>query len=544
MTKKPLIYIFGHKNPDTDSVCSAIAYAELKKLLGHQAKAFRLGKINKETEFVLNYFDLPVPDYLPTIRTQISDLDIDRVEHLSPQLSLRTAWDRIKSTNIKVAAVVDENAKLQGIVTLSDITSRFMDILSNTEALKVTTLKNILKTLSAQLLAGTEEQFKPSGRAIIAAMTPDGMAPFVEPGDIVLVGNRKDSQLKSIEEGANCLIITCGGQLDQDVLRQAENSNCVIIMTTHDTYTVALLLNQSIPVEIVMAKDNLAVFHINDYIDEIKDEMLDSRHRAYPVVDNNNEIQGFITRYHLITKKDKQVILIDHNEASQSIDGLEQAQILEIIDHHRIGGIITGSPIYFKNEAVGSTATIISGLYLDLKIRPAANIAGILCAAIISDTMHFKSPTSTGKDKYMAEKMAQIAELDLDKFSRKMLDNSSAINSMSPEEILYYDFKEFFLNKHKVGIGQITSSNAEELDVISEGLIHYLHEILGKGDYHVLMMIISDPRRGGSEILFAEKEKGIVSKAFNTDSADNSMFLEGVVSRKKQIVPFLNTVLQ
>lgn len=544
MTKKPLIYIFGHKNPDTDSICSAIAYAELKKQLGHQAKAIRLGKINKETEFVLNYFDLPVPDYLPTIRTQISDLDIDQVEHLSPQLSLRTAWDKIKSTDIKVAAVVDENKKLQGIVTLSDITSRFMDILSNTEALKVTPLKNILKTLSAQLLVGSEEQFKPSGRALIAAMTPDGMAPFIEPGDIVLVGNRKDSQLKSIEAGANCLIITCAGHVNADVLRKAESSDCVVLRTSHDTYTVALLLNQSIPVEIVMAKDKLAVFHINDYIDEIKDEMLQSRHRAYPVVDNNNEIQGFITRYHLISKKDKQVILIDHNEASQSIDGLEQAQILEIIDHHRIGGIITGSPIYFKNEAVGSTATIIAGLYLDLKIKPAASIAGILCAAIISDTMHFKSPTSTGKDRYMADKMAQIAQLDLDKFSREMLDNSSSIKSMSPEEILNYDFKEFFLNKHKVGIGQITSSNTEELDAVRESLLHYLHKLLEKQDYHVLMMIVSDPRREGSEILFAEKEKGLVNRAFNTDSAENSMFLEGVISRKKQIVPFLNTVLQ
>jgi manganese-dependent inorganic pyrophosphatase len=544
MTKKPLIYIFGHKNPDTDSICSAIAYAELKKLLGHQAKPIRLGKINKETEFVLNYFGLPVPDYLPTIRTQISDLDIDQVEHLSPQLSLRTAWDKIKSTNIKVAAVVDENKKLQGIVTLSDITSRFMDILSNTEALKVTPLKNILKTLSAQLLVGSEEQFKPSGRALIAAMTPDGMAPFIEPGDIVLVGNRKDSQLKSIEAGANCLIITCAGHVNADVLGEAESNDCVILRTSYDTYTVALLLNQSIPVEIVMAKDKLAVFHINDYIDEIKDEMLQSRHRAYPVVDNNNEIQGFITRYHLISKKDKQVILIDHNEASQSIDGLEQAQILEIIDHHRIGGIITGSPIYFKNEAVGSTATIIAGLYLDFKIKPAASIAGILCAAIISDTMHFKSPTSTGKDRYMADKMAQIAQLDLDKFSREMLDNSSSIKSMSPEEILNYDFKEFFLNKHKVGIGQITSSNTEELNAVRESLLHYLHKLLEKQDYHVLMMIVSDPRREGSEILFAEKEKGLVNKAFNTDSAENSMFLEGVISRKKQIVPFLNTVLQ
>lgn len=544
MKKDALIYIFGHKNPDTDSICSAIAYAELKKAQGHRAKAIRLGKINKETEFVLDYFNVDAPDYLPTIRTQISDLNIDKVEHLSPQLSLRTAWDKTKSTNIKVAAVVDEENKLLGIVTLSDITSRFMDIQGNVEALKATPLKNILKTLSAYLLVGSEEQFNPSGNALIAAMTPDGMAPFVAKNDIVLVGNRRDSQLKSIAEGANCLIVTCDGHVYEDVIKKAEKHGCIIMRTMHDTYTVALLLNQSIPVEFVMAKDSLAAFQINDYIDEIKDEMLQSRHRAYPVVDSDNVVQGFITRYHLISQSNKRVILVDHNEISQSIDGLEQAQILEIIDHHRIGGLMTGSPIYFKNEAVGSTATIISGLYRDFKIRPSANIAGILCAAIISDTMYFKSPTSTGKDKYMAEKMAEVAGLDLEDFSKKMLDSSSTIISMSPKEILNYDFKEFFLNRHKVGIGQITSSNMEELDLIREDLLAYLEETLEAKEYQVLMIIVSDPAREGSEILFAEKESGTVNKAFNTGTTNNSMFLKGVVSRKKQIVPFLNSVLK
>ena len=300
--------------------------------------------------------------------------------------------------------------------------------------------------------------------------------------------------------------------------------------TMHDTYTAALLLNQSIPVEFVMAKDSLAAFQINDYIDEIKDEMLQSRHRAYPVVDSDNVVQGFITRYHLISQSNKRVILVDHNEISQSIDGLEQAQILEIIDHHRIGGLMTGSPI--------------SGLYRDFKIRPSANIAGILCAAIISDTMYFKSPTSTGKDKYMAEKMAEVAGLDLEDFSKKMLDSSSTIISMSPKEILNYDFKEFFLNRHKVGIGQITSSNMEELDLIREDLLAYLEETLEAKEYQVLMIIVSDPAREGSEILFAEKESGTINKAFNTGTTNNSMFLKGVVSRKKQIVPFLNSVLK
>lgn len=543
MTKKPLIYVFGHKNPDTDSICSAIAYAELKKVQGHNAKAIRPGKINRETQFVLDYFGVSEPDYLPTIRTQISDLDIDHVDPLHPQLSLKTAWEKIKSSEIKMAAVVDQEEKILGLVTLSDITGRFMDTLSNTGALKITPLQNILDTLDACLLTGTKEQFKPSGKAIIAAMTPDGMAPFVERDDIVLTGNRKDSQLKSIAEGANCVIVTCNGHVDEDVIQTAEENNCVMIRTKHDTYTAALLLNQSIPVEYVMTKDNLAFFHINDYIDEIQEEMLQSRRRAYPVLNNDNKIEGYITRYHLITKTDKKVILVDHNEASQSIDGLEQAQILEIVDHHRIGGIVTGSPIYFKNEAVGSTATIVAGLYLDMKINPAAEIAGILCAAIISDTMFFKSPTSTGKDKYMAARMAEIAKLDLDAFSKEMFKSSSDIINMSPDEILNYDFKEFFLNRHKVGIGQITCTNAEDIDLIKESLLDHLRETREQKEYHVLMMLISDPARGGSEILFAERERGTVNKAFDTDTDQGSMFLEGVVSRKKQIIPNLNKIM-
>ncbi|HHU07023.1 MAG TPA: putative manganese-dependent inorganic diphosphatase [Clostridiaceae bacterium] len=543
MTKKPLIYIFGHKNPDTDSICSAIAYAELKKIQGHNAKPIRLGKINRETQFVLDYFGIPAPDYLPTVRTQISDLDIDHVDYLQPQLSLKTAWERIKESDIKMAPVVDREDRMVGLVTLSDITTRFMDILSNTGALKITPLKNILNTLEANLLAGSEEQFKPSGKAIIAAMTPDGMAPFVEKDDIVLTGNRKDSQLKSIAEGANCIIVTCNGRVDEDVIQAAEANNCVMIRTWHDTYTAALLLNQSIPVEYVMTKENFAYFHINDYIDEIQEEMLQSRHRAYPVLDNSNRIKGFITRYHLIARNDKRVILVDHNEASQSIDGLEQAQILEIIDHHRIGGLVTGSPIYFKNEAVGSTATIVAGLFLDMKKDLAPDIAGILCAAIISDTMYFKSPTSTGKDEYMAARMAGIAQLDLDVFSKKMLESSSAIINMSPEEILNYDFKEFFINRHKVGIGQITATETKGLGSIKESLIDYLKETLENKEYHVLMMLISDPTKGGSDVLFVEREKGTVNKAFSTSATDNSMFLEGVVSRKKQIIPYLSRAM-
>lgn len=545
MKNDSIIYIFGHKNPDTDSICSAIAYSELKKIQGYNAYPVRLGKINKETRYVLDYFNIPEPDYLPTVRTQISDCNIDVITHINPELSLKKAWDIIKETKIKVAPVVDEKEKLLGVVTISDITSRFMGtIKSNIKALKITPLKNILETLDATLLCGSEDYFNTTGKVNVAAMTPDGMEPFVEKGDIVLVGNRKDSQVKAIEVGANCIIVTCEGCIDNEVIELARIHKCILMRTRYDTYTAALLINQSIPVGYVMTKKDLVTFQIYDYVDDIKEKMTQSRYRAYPVVDNNNRIKGFITRYHLISRKSKKVILVDHNEKSQSIDGLKQAQILEIIDHHRIGGIETGNPVLFKNEPVGSTATIIAGLYFENNIEPAADIAGILCAAIISDTIYFKSPTCTQKDKQMFARLSRIANIDTDAFAMQMLNSSSSLAGLSPDEILNHDFKEYTISNNKVGIGQINSFDLKTLNKIRNDIIVYLDSFMYAREYSILMIMFTDITRHGSEIIYVERDKGTVDKAFEIESINNSMFLEGIVSRKKQIVPFISNVLQ
>jgi manganese-dependent inorganic pyrophosphatase len=538
-------YITGHKNPDTDSICAAIAYAELKRKLGFKAIPVRLGNINRETQFVLEYFGVQLPEYLYSVRTQVSDLKIDIIIPMSPDISIKTAWAIMKKNNIRVIPVADENGRLLGIVTLSDITNRFMDTLENNViASSNTPLRNIVETLNAELICGSQQDLNITGKVVIAAMTPDGMEPFIEKGDIVLVGNRKDSQVKAVEIGANCIIITCGGRVDGDALELARANKCIVMQTLYDTFTTARLINQSIPIGFTMTKESLVCFNIDDYIDSIKDKMLQTRFRSYPVVDSNNSIKGFISRFHLISPNRKNVILLDHNEKSQTVDGIEQAEISEIIDHHRIGDIQTGNPVYFKNEPIGSTSTIIANLYFENGIKPSNKIAGILCAAIISDTINFKSPTSTYTDRLTANRLAEMAGIDIEAFALALFKSGSSLDGMTPTEILNYDFKEYNFGKYKIGIGQINSCDMDSLKKIKKGLVAYMDEVLCSKDYSLLLVMVTDIFNDGSEIIYVEKNKGLITQAFNVDPDEYSVYLKGVVSRKKQIVPLLNAAVQ
>lgn len=537
-----VIYIFGHKNPDTDSIASAIAYAELKKRLGFNAFAKRLGDINQETEFVLNYFNIPKPDILPTVKTQVSDLNLDKVIPISPDSSIKTAWMLMKKNNVKTLAVIDENEKFLGLVTLSNITNKYMDTLENN--IIKTPLRNILETLNAKLILGDEAKFNSNGKIVVAALSPESMKPFIEKGDIVIIGNRKDSQKKAIELGANCLIITGGFNAEQDILDFAEQKECIIINTPNDTYTTARLINQSIPVKYVMTTENIISFHIDDFVDEIRDKMLQTRYRSYPVLDENNKIYGFISRYHLISQKKKLVILVDHNERSQTVHGIDDAEILEIIDHHRVADIQTGKPIFFRNEPVGSTSTIIAGMYFENGIRPPKNIAGLLCAAIISDTVKFKSPTCTYIDKITAERLAEIAGIDIEAFALEMFKAGTSLQNKTPEEIFFQDFKEFKLGKYKIGISQVNTMNVEGLGETKNGILNFMNKLCNERGYDLLIIMLTDIIREGSEIIFAGEEKELIAKAFNVDVHNNFVFLPGVISRKKQIIPPLSQIIE
>jgi len=538
---KNVIYITGHKNPDTDSICAAIAYAELKRRLGINAEARRLGEINRETEFVLDYFNVPVPEILTTVKTQVSDLDIDVVNPASPDISIRTAWMIMQKNNIKVIPVVDEYDRLIGIVTLSDITNKYLNIMeSGIIASSKTPLRNIIETLNARLLCGSPESFNVTGKVVIAAMTPDEMDPFIEHGDVVIAGNRKDSQLKALELGAGCIILTCGCEADKDVLDVAGEKNCVILTTPNDTFTAAMLINQSIPIGYVMSSKDIISFNIDDFVDDIKDKMLQTRFRSYPVVDDNNRVKGFISRYHLISRRKKRLILLDHNEVNQTVDGIDQAEILEVIDHHKVGDIQTKNPIYFRNEPLGSTSTIISNLYFENGIRPSRNIAGILCAAIISDTLKFKSPTCTYADIAAAKRLASFCGIDIDKFANAMFKAGSSLKGKTPKEILGNDFKSFNIGKYKIGIGQINTMDAESIHEMRHEIISFMEETCDSGDYNLLMLLVTDILKEGSEVLYAGKEQWLIEKAFNVELKNGCVYLPGIVSRKKQVVPLLS----
>jgi manganese-dependent inorganic pyrophosphatase len=542
---KELIYITGHKNPDTDSICSAIAYAELKKRHAINAVPIRIGDINKETEFVLKYFGVEVPEYKDTVRTQVSDLNIDIINPVSEDISIKAAWSIMQKNNIKVLPVADINGKLLGIITLTDITSSYLDALENSIlSASNTPLNNITDTLNARLICGDEDKFKTTGKVVIAAMIPDDMEPFIGKGDIVLVGNRKDSQLRAIDIGVSCIILTCGGQIDDDVLQRAKEKGCIVLETEYDTFMTARLINQSIPVSYIMTKNQLACFNINDYTENIKDTMLRTRYRSYPVVDDEGIIKGFISRYHLISQRRKKIILLDHNEKAQTIDGIEQADILEIIDHHRIGDIQTGYPIYFKNDAVGSTSTLIANMYFENGINPSKNVAGILCAAIISDTLQFKSPTSTYADELAASKLAKIADIHLKEFAAALYKASASLEGMSPQTILDYDFKDFVFNKYKIGIGQINSSDSEAFKKIMDSLLAHMKKVKEDKGYRLILLMVTDITNEGSEILFVGDDGALIEKAFGIKGNEGSGFLKGVVSRKKQIIPILSSTIQ
>lgn len=543
--RKENIYIMGHKNPDTDSICSAIAYAELKKRMGFNAIPVRLGEINRETEFVLNYFNVNVPQLLTDVRTQVSDLNIDIVNPASADISIRTAWMIMNKNNIKTLPIVDESERFSGIVTLSNITNKYMDALDNNViCASKTPLRNILETVNAKLVCGTQADFNITGKVVVGATTSEEMEPFIEDGSIVITGNRLDNQRKAIECGANCLIITCSSQIEEEILELAQKNKCIIMVTSIDTFTTARLINQSIPVSYVMTKDNLISFNLDDFVDDIKEKMLQTRFRNYVVVDNSNRLKGLISRYHLISQRKKKVILVDHNEKAQTVKGIEEAEILEIIDHHRLGDIQTGTPIYFKNEPVGSTATIIANMYFENGISPTKSTAGLLCAAILSDTLEYKSPTSTYMDKMTAEKLSEAAGIEISEFAIAMFKAGSSLVGKTPEEIFYQDFKEFNFAKYKIGISQILTMDMESLKESKEELIDYMKYVNKDNSYNLLILLVTDILNNGSEFLYVGKEKELIEKAFNVKLGENSVYIPEIVSRKKQVVPFISGAIE
>lgn len=545
--RKQKIFVVGHKNPDTDSICSAICYANLKCALNKDEEyiAMRAGHINEETQYVLDRLGIQPPLYLKDVRTQVRDIEIRETEGASKEFSLKKAWNLMKDSNVVTLPITERN-KLVGIISISDIATSYMDVYdSKILATAKTKYKNILETLEATLVVGDEEAFFDKGKVLIAAANPDLMENYIEEHDLVILGNRYESQLCAIEMKADCIIVCEGAAVSTTIQKMAEEKGCTVISTPHDTYTVARLINQSMPIEHFMRKEDLITFRMDDFTDTIKETMAKKRHRDFPVLDKYGNYIGMISRRNLLNMSPKKMILVDHNEKSQAVDGLENAEILEIIDHHRLGSLETISPVFFRNQPLGCTATIIYQMYRENGVEITKTTAALLCAAILSDTLMYRSPTCTPYDKQVAEELSEIAEIHVEEFAREMFKAGSNLKSKEPEEIFYQDFKTFSINDVSFGVGQINAMTREELAEIKERIKPYMEASLGKMSVNMAFFMLTDIIGESTELLFVgNNAEELIENAFNVSLEGDSFRLDGVISRKKQLIPSLMSTIQ
>jgi len=543
--KRP-VFVTGHKNPDTDSICAAITYANLKReITGDDYIACRAGHLNEETQFVLSHFGVEVPAYVKDVRTQVRDMEIRMLDGIKDDLSLKNAWSKMRDASV-VTLCVTEGDELTGIVTTNDIVETYMDVIDpKILSMAQTSYKNIVETLDGELIVGEIEDTLTKGKVVIAAANPDMMENVIEEGDVVILGNRYDMQLCAIEMKAGCIIVCEGASVAKTIQTQAKDHGTKIICTPHDTFVVARLINQSMPVSYVMRKDNLITFHMDEYIEDIQEVMASTRHRYFPVLDKDDHYIGMISRRNFLGAKKKQLILVDHNEKNQAVNGADSAEILEIIDHHRLRTIETAGPVFFRNQPLGSTCTIIYLMYKEYGVEINKTIAGLLLAAILSDTLMFRSPTCTNIDKKAGEELSKIAGVDYEEFAKEMFHAGSNLSGKTATEILHQDFKKFTVDDLTIGIGQINSMSAEELVDIKEKIQPELSKVADDDGLDMLFFMLTDIISESSEVVFAgAKAQHTLNAAFGVNIDGDSAKLPGVVSRKKQLLPNIVEAIQ
>lgn len=545
------ILVIGHKNPDTDSICSAIGYADLKRRItgSDRYEARRAGDPNPETSFVLDYFHVPLPPYLEDVRPQVKDIEIRTIPGIDRDMSLKNAWKRMKEENCVTLPVITERGHLSGLITVNDITKLNMDVFDHEMLSRAKTpYRNIIDALEGELVVGDPEGLFEQGKVLIAAANPDLMENYIDPGDLVILGNRYESQLCAIEMEAGCLVVCLGAAVSQTIRKLAAEKGCRIIVTDLDTLTVARVISQSVPVSFGMVSEDLLTFSTEDYVDEIRDTMARVRHRDFPVL-RDGHYCGMISRRNLLGMKKKQVILVDHNEKGQAVDGVTSAEILEIIDHHRLGTIETISPVFFRNQPLGCTGTIIRQMYLEHGLTPDPVIAGLLMAAIISDTLLFRSPTCTETDREAACALAEIAGIEMEDFARKMFSAGSSLRGKSPSQILRQDLKEFLVGGKTVVVSQISSMNSEEFPELREQILPCMREFAADRRADMVFFLMTSILEGSSDLLcVGDGTEELVRLAFEghlEELSGEAVFrLPGVISRKKQVIPALTAALE
>ncbi len=545
--RKKTVYIIGHKNPDTDSICSALAYADIKSRT--EDNIFipkRAGHINEETQFVLQRFGIKPPALMTDVGTQVKDIEIRRTEGVDSGISLKKAWEIMREKNVVTLAITSENEQLEGLITIGDIATSYMDVYdSRILATARTKYRNIIETIGGTMVIGNEHSYFMRGKVLVAAANPDMMENYIEEDDLVILGNRYESQLCAIEMKAGCIIVCEGASVSNTIKKLAQERSCTIISTPHDTFTVARLIYQSMPIKYFMRSDHLITFQTESFIEDIREIMAKKRHRDFPILDENGCYVGMISRRNLLNMGRKNVILVDHNEKSQAVDGIDGAQILEIIDHHRIGTLETMSPVYFRNQPLGCTATIMYKIYEEHNLEIPPKIAGILCAAILSDTLMYRSPTCTQTDREAAEHLAQIAGIDVEGFSGEMFRAGSNLKNKTAEEIFLQDFKKFSANDVSFGVGQINVMRDEDLKELKQRIKEYLPEAYQKQNVQMLFFMLTNILEERTELLcVGANASKLIEETFEVSAYDGVYRLKGVVSRKKQLVPALVEAMQ
>ena len=531
------IYITGHRNPDTDSIVSAMAYAALKNALGQrQYEAARLGQISDETQTVLDRFGFQPPKLLNNVRTQVRDLDYDTPATLSAAATISRAWRTMQKDKISAIPVANEDGTLFGMLSAGDVANYDMSSVRNPKVGEIP-VYNLLSVLEGKILnQGGEMRDVISGEVTIALPASRENLVFSDPGSIVVCGDQPDMIRRALEIGVSCIIV-CQAEVDPELL--AMQTDTCIISTAYDAYRAVRLIYHAMPISSICKNKDLVCFHLDDYIDDVQNTVLESRFRAYPILDEEERVVGTLSRYHLLRPRRKQVILMDHNEKAQSVPGLDQAEILEIIDHHRLADIQTTQPIRVRNEPVGSTNTIITGMYQEHGVMPSPAMAGLMAAAILSDTVMFKSPTCTKRDVAMAERMARIANVSLNELGKLLFDGS--FDGKSAEELLHSDFKEFHIAEQNLGVGQITCLDSEDMLQRREEFLEAMRHDQTEHHYDMVILMLTDVLMEGTQLLYVGSDD-VIRNAFSAEPKDNSLFLPKVMSRKKQIIPTLSAM--
>lgn len=538
---KHAVKVIGHKNPDTDSICAAIAYAALKNIIdkSHRYEPCRAGMVNRESQFALDYFGVEPPRLTTDVSPQLQDVDYRLDTGVDASLSLRRAWDLLGERNADTLCIVDEKNLLRGLVTVKDMATAYMDMLNEGILSKADTpYENIVDTLDATVLAGTVAGKRVTGNIVVGAGSGSMMEASISKGDVVIVSDRAESQLAAIEGEAGCIVVCQEAKVSKTICALAEEHGCILLSTPHTTYVAGQMVVQAAPVRHYMVTENLLTFSPHSPVESVTKVMASVRYHYFPIVDGEGHCLGMVSRRNLLNLEKKRLILVDHNEKSQGVDGLEESEVLEIIDHHRIGAVETEGPVFFRNMPVGATCTIVYQIYKENGVTPEKAVAGLMLSAILSDTLMFRSPTCTSMDEQAARELAQLAGVKMEDYAQAMFDHGGDVSGKSPEELLRTDYKIFTVGGTRLGVGQSIFLSDKNRSAGKELLRPYLDTALQKQGVDFIFYMFTDVPTSTTELMMAgEGVEELVERAFGVKPEKGVAVLPGVMSRKKQMIP-------